>query len=117
MDEKTGELYIGTDLGICSYRTDATKGGEKFGYVYAFPNPVEPNYDGPIAITGLVRDTDVKITDVSGNLVYNTKSNGGTAIWNGRRFSGERAATGVYLVFCTNEDGSQTKVTKILLIN
>jgi ligand-binding sensor domain-containing protein len=117
MDEKTGELYIGTDLGICSYRTDATGGGEKFGYVYAFPNPVDPSYDGPIAITGLIRDTDVKITDVSGNLVYTTKSNGGTAIWNGRRFSGERAATGVYLVFCTNEDGSQTKVTKILLIN
>jgi hypothetical protein len=50
-------------------------------------------------------------------LVYNTKANGGTAIWNGKLFSGERAATGVYLVFCTNEDGSQTKVTKFLFIN
>ncbi|MEZ5174453.1 MAG: T9SS type A sorting domain-containing protein [Bacteroidia bacterium] len=117
MDEKSGELYIGTDLGICSYRTDATRGADKFGHVYAFPNPVDQNYTGPIAITGLVRDTDVKITDVSGNVVYNTTSNGGTAIWNGNLFSGERAATGVYLVFCTNSDGSQTNVTKILLIN
>ncbi|MEX1190116.1 MAG: two-component regulator propeller domain-containing protein [Bacteroidia bacterium] len=117
MNEETGELYIGTDLGICSYRTDATRGEGNFDNVYAFPNPVERGYNGPIAITGLVRDADVKITDVSGNLVFRTRSNGGTAIWNGNRYSGERAATGVYLVFCTNDDGSQTAVTKIMLIN
>ena len=117
MDEVTGELYIGTNLGICSYRTDATQGKEKIENVYAFPNPVREDYNGPIAITGLIRDTDVKITDVSGNLVYSTRSNGGTAIWNGKLFSGERASTGVYLVFSTNSDGSQTNVTKILLVN
>jgi ligand-binding sensor domain-containing protein len=117
MNEVTGELFIGTDLGICSYRTDATRGGDTYGHVYAFPNPVERGYNGPIAITGLVTDSDVKITDVSGNLVFRTRSNGGTAVWNGNRYSGERAATGVYLVFCTNDDGSQTAVTKIMLIN
>lgn len=117
MNEESGELFIGTDVGICSYRTDATRGGETFGNVYAFPNPVERGYNGPIAITGLVRDADVKITDVSGNLVFSTRSNGGTAIWNGNMYSGERAATGVYLVFSTNGDGSQTNVTKIMLLN
>ena len=114
---ESGEIFIGTDLGICSYRTDASRGGDKFGHVYTFPNPVEHGYEGPIAITGLVTDADVKITDVSGNLVFSTVANGGTAIWNGKLYSGQRAATGVYLVFCTNEDGSQTKVTKFLFIN
>lgn len=117
MNEESGELFIGTDVGICSYRTDATRGGETFGEVYAFPNPVERGYNGPIAITGLVRDADVKITDVSGNLVFSTRSNGGTAIWNGNMYSGERAASGVYLVFSANGDGSQTNVTKIMLLN
>ena len=117
LDGVSGELFIGTDVGICSFRTDATTGTETFGHVYAFPNPVEHDYTGTIAISGLVRDANVKITDVSGNLVYSTVANGGTAVWNGNLFSGQRAATGVYLVFCTNADGSQTQVTKILFIN
>ncbi len=117
MDEQTGELFIGTDQGICSYRSDATGGGEQYSNVYAFPNPVANDYNGPIAITGLVSNADVKITDVSGNLVFSTRANGGTALWNGKLFSGERAATGVYLVFCSNSDGSATKTTKIMFIN
>lgn len=117
IDGETGELFIGTDRGICSYRTDATTGATGFGKVYAFPNPVRPDYHGVITINGMVTDADVKITDVSGNLVYQTVANGGTATWNGLLYSGKRAATGVYLVFCTNADGSQTKVTKILFVN
>jgi hypothetical protein len=117
LDGVSGELFIGTDVGICSFRTDATTGNETFGHVYAFPNPVEHDYTGTIAVSGLVRDADVKITDVSGNIVYSTVAKGGTAVWNGNLFSGERAATGVYLVFSTNADGSQTQVTKILFIN
>jgi len=117
IDGVSGELFIGTDVGICSFRTDATTGTETFGHVYAFPNPVDHDYTGTIAISGLVRDADVKITDVSGNIVYSTVAKGGTAVWNGNLFSGQRAATGVYLVFCTNADGSQTQVTKILFIN
>ena len=80
-------------------------------------NFFEEKHTGTIAISGLVRDANIKITDVSGNLVYSTVANGGTAVWNGNLFSGQRAATGVYLVFCTNADGSQTQVTKILFIN
>lgn len=116
MNGVSGELFIGTDAGICSFRTDATDGGKIFNKVYAFPNPVTPEYSGQIAIRGLVRDADVKITDVSGNLVFRTTAKGGTATWNGMLYSGERASTGVYLVFCTNEDGSETKVAKLLFI-
>jgi hypothetical protein len=117
MDYKTGELFIGTDQGICSFRTDATLSGNGFEKMYAFPNPVRPEYTGLITVTGLVNNADVKITDVEGNVVFTGTSNGGTITWNGRLYSGERAATGVYLIFAANEDGSQTNVTKLLFVN
>jgi len=117
IDPKSGEVFFGTAMGVISYKGNATKGGESFQDVYAYPNPVHPEYNGVIAIKGLLRDANVKITDISGNLVNNMIANGGQAIWNGKNFNGERAQTGVYLVFCTNSDGSETMVTKILFIN
>ena len=119
VDNSSGEVFIGTDKGIISYRGTATAGGTDFEpeEVYAYPNPVEPNYDGPIAIKGLVRDADVKIADAAGNVVYATTAEGGQAIWDGNKQTGGRAKSGVYLVFASNEDGKETFVTKILFIN
>jgi hypothetical protein len=116
INHKTGEVYFGTDLGLVSFRAEATEAGNNFGTVYAFPNPVHPNYQGVITITGMAKDATVKITDVSGNLVYETESLGGQAVWDGKRYDGQRAQTGVYLVFCANKDASETIVTKILFI-
>jgi len=117
IDPITGEVFFATGKGIVSYKSDAVEGEDQMGDVYAYPNPVRPEYSGPIAIRGLVKDADVKITDISGNVVFQTTSLGGQAIWDGRNFQGERAASGVYLVFITNEDGTEKKVTKILLMN
>ncbi len=117
INPKTGEVFFGTVEGIISYRNDATEGLTDYTDVYVFPNPVQPGYDGPIAITGLVENANVKITDISGGLVYQTKALGGQAIWYGKNFKGENARSGVYLVFCSNEDGSKTFVTKILKVN
>ncbi|MFC2175429.1 two-component regulator propeller domain-containing protein [Bacteroidota bacterium] len=119
IDHLSGEVFIGTEKGILSYRGTATWGTPGFekSDVYAYPNPVQPDYEGPIAIKGLVRDADVKITDAAGNVVYAAVANGGQAIWDGNRFNGTRAKSGVYLVFASNEDGKQTFVTKILFIN
>lgn len=117
INHRTGEIFFSTDNGIVSYLSDATGFGNDFGDVYAYPNPVRETYDGVIAIQGLVRDTDVKITDISGNLVFETTSSGGTATWDGNTLFGERAKTGVYLVFCTDQEGDKTMVTKILLVN
>jgi len=117
INPKSGEVFFGTADGIISYRNDATEGLEDFTNVYVFPNPVKPGYEGPIAITGLVENADVKITDISGELVLQTKALGGQAIWFGKNSNGERARSGVYLVFCSNDDGSKTYVAKILLVN
>jgi len=117
VNDKTGEVFFGTDKGIVSFRGQATEGSDNFGNVYVFPNPVRENYEGDITITGLVKDVNVKITDISGNLVYETTALGGQAIWNGMNFHGERVHTGVYLVFCTNDDGTSTHVAKMLFIH
>ena len=117
IDRATGEIYFGTSKGLISYRGTAIEGNENFKDVYAFPNPVKPEYGGPIAIKGLINNSIIKITDISGSLVFETKSEGGQAIWYGKNFNGEKVSTGVYMVFCTSEDGSQKIATKILFIN
>ena len=117
INDLTGEVFFGTDKGIISFRPGASMPNEDFTNVYVFPNPVRPDYEGIITITGLIENTIVKITDISGNLVYQTKSLGGTATWDGKGHGGRKVATGVYLVFCSNEDGSKTFVTKMLVIH
>jgi hypothetical protein len=116
VDNKTGEVWIGTSKGIQSYRSNATGGGEKLSGVYAFPNPVRSDFTGNVTITGLIRGTQVKITDVSGNLVYETGSDGGMATWDLNNYRGERVATGVYIAFCSHPGSKKGAVTKILVI-
>ncbi len=116
IDPATGEVYFGTVSGVVSFRGDASEPHSAFDAVYVFPNPVRENYDGPVTIAGLVRDSIVKITDISGNLVYETVSLGGQAIWDGRDFRGRRVHTGIYMVFISSPDGSQSHVTKLMYI-
>lgn len=121
IDQQTGEVFVGTAKGLQSIRTNATAGGVLHSSeVLVFPNPVRPEYDGPIAINGLARDADVKITDAQGQLIYETKALGGQAMWDGKDYNGRRAASGVYLVFSTspaNLDKLDAIVAKILLIH
>jgi hypothetical protein len=117
---KTGEAWIGTSEGLISYRSDATLGGNFHeSNVLVFPNPVRPEYEGPIAIKGLAQDATVKITDIAGQLVYEMDANGGQAIWNARDYNGRKVNTGVYLVFATSRNASNpdVAVAKILVVN
>lgn len=119
-NHQTGEVFIGTQKGLVSYRSDATEGTSFHqSEVTVFPNPVRPDYEGPIAIKGLARDATVKITDISGQLVFETKALGGQAIWDGRDYNARKANSGVYLVFATsrNSDNPAVKVAKILLLH
>ncbi|NPA36696.1 MAG: T9SS type A sorting domain-containing protein [Chlorobi bacterium] len=114
---KTGELFIGTDKGIISYKALATEGENSLNKIYAYPNPVRENYSGDIIITGLMENSVIKIVDVSGKLVYETKSVGGRAKWNGENLHGEKVKSGVYIVFVSTEDGLEKNATKILIVN
>jgi len=112
-----GEVFIGTSNGIIAYKGSASSPSESYSDVYAYPNPVKDGYDGWIAVKGLMKDSDVKITDINGTLIYSTRSEGGQAVWNGKNFDGRKARPGVYLVFAATEDGSEKVVTKILIID
>ncbi|HOW10766.1 MAG TPA: two-component regulator propeller domain-containing protein [Bacteroidales bacterium] len=116
VDNLTGEVWAGTSKGIVSVRELATSGSNNYTKVYAFPNPVREDYRGKLTITGLIAETRVKITDVSGNLVNETISEGGQAEWDLTTFNGERVSTGVYIIFCASADGSASAVTKILVV-
>ena len=110
----TGEVFVGTNKGIASYRSDASEPQADMSGAYAFPNPVRPNYGGNITITGLMENTVVNIVDAAGNLVCKTKSHGGTAVWDGKLWDGRRATPGVYTALC-NAEGGHT-VVKILVV-
>lgn len=112
----TGEVFFMTDKGITSFRSNATSGNAAFQNVKIFPNPVTPQFNGFVGISGLATDAFVKITDVSGKLIWQTQANGGTASWNVRDYNGRRAATGMYLVFATATDGSESVVGKIAVV-
>ena len=111
---KTGEVFVGTDRGIASYRSDASEAQADMSGAYAYPNPVRPDYVGVISITGLMENTVVNIIDAGGNLVCKTRSHGGTAVWDGKLPNGRRATPGVYTAMC-NAQGGHT-VVKILVI-
>jgi len=117
IDPETGRVYFITSKGLVSFIGVATEGGDNFSKVFAYPNPVIPGYDGDIFIKGLTNKTNVKITDINGNLIFETTSKGGQAVWNGYSLSGYKASSGVYLVFAVSKDGTDATVTKILIVN
>lgn len=112
-----GEVYIGTASGLVSFRGDATEPQESFANAYVYPNPVRPNYEGAIAITGLMDETTVFIADAAGNVVCRTHSNGGTAVWDGKTQSGKKAHSGVYTIYCNTADGKNHKALKLLIMH
>ncbi|MBN1820045.1 MAG: T9SS type A sorting domain-containing protein [Prolixibacteraceae bacterium] len=117
INQISGEVFIGTQDGIVSYMGDAIEGHDTFENVLVYPNPVRETYDGPVVITGLMEESDIKITDISGNLVYNTTSLGGQATWDGKNLNGNRVKTGVYLIFLSDKNGEKTHISKLLFIN
>jgi hypothetical protein len=119
INNETGELFIGTDAGLCSYMTDATTAVNEItkDNVYAFPNPVVAGYEGLITVRGFALDSDVKILSTSGKLIAQGRSNGGTFTWDGRDQSGRRVASGVYMVAAATSDGKKGTVCKIAVIN
>ena len=119
VNPKTGKVYFLTDKGLCSYQGDATEPSEEMtkDNVYAYPNPVTPDYTGLITITGLTYDADVKIIASNGALIAQGRSNGGMFTWDGNDRQSRRVASGIYFVLTTTSDGNQGTVCKIAVIN
>jgi hypothetical protein len=112
----TGEVYFATSLGIVSYKDYKVESVATLDSLHIYPNPVRPEYLGPVYISNLVDESNVKITDVTGALVWETQALGGQVIWDGNNLEHRRVNTGVYLIFVTNSDGSQKKAGKVLFV-
>jgi len=113
IDATSGEIFVLTENGLLSYRTNSSEPSEDFSSVKIFPNPVGPNFQGVLTVSGLQENTIIKITDTAGRLIYETKSNGGTASWD---LQNHRAATAIYMILCVAEDGSESFVGKVAVL-
>ena len=116
IDEVSGEVFFATDKGLVSYLGSSTKGDDNLENVYVYPNPVRPGYTGTVKISGLMDKVNLKITDIEGNLVFETTSSGGTVEWDTTAFGKYKVASGVYMVFVTSKDAAETTVKKIMVV-
>jgi ligand-binding sensor domain-containing protein len=112
----TGEIFFATDRGMVSFQGTATKPADNLDAVYVYPNPVRPEFVGTVKIAGLISKANIKITDIEGNLVYETTSEGGTVEWDTKAFGKYNVASGVYMIFIAAEDASETAVKKVMII-
>lgn len=116
IDHLTGEIFIGTNLGIVSFRSDAIAPSAEVKKLHVYPNPVRQDYFGPIAINGMASNSEVRISDSNGNAVNQIISEGGQAIWDGTDFNGQRVNTGVYFIFASDQNGDNKGNGKVLII-
>ncbi len=114
----TGEVFIGTNKGLCSFMSDANTASQGMTKetVYAYPNPVRPDYTGPITITGLDNNADIKIVTTNGTLVYKGQSTGNTFKWYGLDQYGRKVSSGVYMVQVATQEGNKGVVCKIAIV-
>jgi hypothetical protein len=116
INDVTGEVFIGTEKGLLSYQSDAVPGDEEnCSDLIVYPNPVQKGYDGEIAVKGVISNGTIKITDVSGGLVYEGKSLGGQAVWDGKNLKGEKVTSGVYVVYSSDVTGQFHCTTKLMI--
>lgn len=118
INNQTGEIFFGTDKGLCSYQGDATVANEKMmkDNVWVYPNPVKPDYTGLITITGLSIDADIKIVSSNGALVNQGRSNGGMYTWDGKDQNGRKVSSGIYMVETATNEGNKGIICKIAII-
>ena len=132
LDEENGIVYIATEKGLLSFKSEASKPKTTLEDAFVFPNPVRPTFDmvsEKIKIRDISENVNIKITDIEGNLVaeaesntngrfkgYNLEIDGGTALWNGKNLAGDVVASGVYLVMLNDLDTLETKVLKLMVV-
>ncbi|MFO0415014.1 MAG: two-component regulator propeller domain-containing protein [Bacteroidota bacterium] len=116
INPQTGEVFFSTFNGICSYRSSATEVSEKNESLLVFPNPVPSSFNGQIGIKGVPENAIIKITELNGRLVFQTRAAGGQAVWNGRDYTGRKPATGVYLILVTDDTGIEKRAGKIVFV-
>lgn len=118
VNETTGEVMIGTEMGLCSYQGDASAPAENLDKdnIQVYPNPVAHEYNGSVTINGLTENADVKIVSPAGHTVAGGTAIGGMFTWNCRNVHGERVGSGVYTIMVSTSDAKKGAVAKIVVI-
>jgi len=116
IDELSGRVYFATVNGLVAFDGTSTAPRDDLENVYAFPNPVRPGFAGNVTIDGLTANANVKITDIEGNLVFETTSEGGSVLWDTTAFGKYKVASGVYMILITTDDALETKVSKVMIV-
>jgi len=117
INQDNGEVFIATEEGMVSYFSTATNFDQEMKNVRVFPNPILPEFDGNITVDGLAYNSSVRIADAAGNVVFQGESEGGRVFWNGKSTDGQRPATGMYYVYCSNPDGKKTETLQLTFIH
>jgi hypothetical protein len=117
VNNQDGKVYFGTANGMVSFQGSAFSARENFDQVEVYPNPVRPEFKGRLTIRGLQKDSTIKITDISGHLVHETESQGGSIQWDLKNLQGNRVRTGVYLIFVSDREGIESTVEKVMIVN
>ena len=112
----TGEVFFATTKGMVSFKGISTLANDNLNNVFVYPNPVRPEFTGTVKVSGLMDKVHVKITDIEGNLVNESISEGGTIEWDTTAFGKYKVASGVYMIFVSSDDGAETKVKKVMII-
>jgi hypothetical protein len=116
-EPQSGKIYMGTPNGLVAFQGNAYAPSDNLEEVEVYPNPIRPGYTGLLTIRGLQADCVLKITDIVGNAVFETTATGGSVQWDLRSFAGDRVRSGVYLIFVTTNDGLESAVEKVMIIN
>lgn len=116
IDPDSGVVYFATGNGLVAYKGAATAPRDNLQSLRAFPNPVRPHFTGNVTIDGLTERANVKITDVNGNLVFERVSDGGSIQWDTTAFGRYRVSSGVYFIMATTNDGTETKIAKVMIV-
>jgi len=116
-NSENGEMFISTDKGLSSFRSNSSLAQAVHSHVNIFPNPVRPGYQGKVGVTGLVNNASVKITDVNGKLMKELNTNGGTVSWDLTDYNNRRVSSGIYILFSSNSTGDETYIGKLAIVN
>jgi hypothetical protein len=118
IDENEGTVYVGTDAGLTSFDTPSIKPLDSFSELFVYPNPfLVENENGLLTIDGLIKDTQIKILNISGKLISEFSSPGGrVAYWDGKDIEGKLVNSGIYIIVAYDTEGSNVATSKVAVL-
>ncbi len=119
IDSENGIVYVGTDFGLTEIATLYIKSSKDFSDINVYPNPITLNASSNLnlVIDGLVEASEIKVLDISGNLVNEFRSIGGkTTYWNCRDLDDKLIPSGIYIIVAYDSEVNQIGHAKLAVL-